>query len=484
MSRQFTVDCLYEIFEYLEKNYLTLHSCLLVNRFWCKVAVRILWRNIWNFQYNIEHCSYRTHTIIGTLVACLPNESKVFLNENGLFIQPPTLKSPLFNYPSFIKGISINKFDEMIHSVLENQHLKLSLYYSKHLIAQEIIKMFMNQIPSLKKLEFYWNNFKNIPFNIHFSCFPGAKDCLTDLSELYCNSDVYSEFFYQLSQTCHNLQSLTIEFRDTISSGLVDFISVQNNLKILNLISDEKIWTSIIPVLSKISNTLIKLKIDVGEIYAPTSFISSCINLQELILSANQISFKELQYVIFSNLQILKIPFDRPDDDLLTKFFENNGKNLKELDIYSIDGSLGSSIAKFCPNLKKISTILMDNNGLETLKILFNTCQYLESIKIWYGDYNSDEKEMLKIVITYSKNNFYELKIYHEFSSSLGPEDFESFLISWDNRNNRSPINLISIKDDFWNITLDSNKEIMKLFEKYKKLGIIKKFGIEMHFET
>ena len=42
-------DCLNEIFENLEDDKVTLHSCLLVNRLWCEVSVRILWRNIWNY---------------------------------------------------------------------------------------------------------------------------------------------------------------------------------------------------------------------------------------------------------------------------------------------------------------------------------------------------------------------------------------------------------------------------------------------------
>ena len=46
-------DCLNDIFEYLEKDKFSLHSCLLVNRLWCEVAVRILWNNPWNFKYNV-----------------------------------------------------------------------------------------------------------------------------------------------------------------------------------------------------------------------------------------------------------------------------------------------------------------------------------------------------------------------------------------------------------------------------------------------
>src|SRR5438270_12040581 len=106
MPCQLPADCLNEIFEYLEEDKITLRSCLLVNRLWCQVAVRILWMNVWRY-YN----SYRTHVqlaLLSTLIACLPNESKDLLNTNGIFIPAPTSKSPLFNYASFCKVLQIS----------------------------------------------------------------------------------------------------------------------------------------------------------------------------------------------------------------------------------------------------------------------------------------------------------------------------------------------------------------------------------------
>jgi hypothetical protein len=55
MSSQLPIDCLDEIFVYLKDDKFTLHSCLLVNRFYCKIAVEILWRDIFDIpnDYNI-----------------------------------------------------------------------------------------------------------------------------------------------------------------------------------------------------------------------------------------------------------------------------------------------------------------------------------------------------------------------------------------------------------------------------------------------
>src|ERR1051325_6137790 len=106
MSPQLPSECLNEIFEHLENDKVTLHSCLLVNRLWCKVAVRNLWKNVWNYS---------------TLIACLPNESKEILLKNGIVISTPTSKSPTFNYASFCKVLSVDQVNHKVKTLLKNQ---------------------------------------------------------------------------------------------------------------------------------------------------------------------------------------------------------------------------------------------------------------------------------------------------------------------------------------------------------------------------
>src|SRR6266498_4194000 len=215
MPCQLSADCLNEIFEYLEDEE-DLYSCLLVNHLWCEVSVRFLWTNVQNYD---------------TLIACLPNESKEILNKNEIIISTPTSKPPLFNYVAFIKRLSIGEVDKKIESILRNQ--KRKSITSQSIVMQEIFKLFMNQI-SLKELEFYYLNSTYIS-EITFPTYPGAIDCLKYLLEFSCSSDIYSEFFSQLSQVCHNIRSLYIELRYNVSNGLIDLISVQKNLKYLSI---------------------------------------------------------------------------------------------------------------------------------------------------------------------------------------------------------------------------------------------------------
>src|SRR6266511_573942 len=91
-------ECLDDIFEYLDYR-IDLYSCLLVNRLWCKISVRILWMTIHNYN---------------TLITCLPNESKEILYENGIIISTSTSKFPTFNYASFCKVLSINQVHGMV----------------------------------------------------------------------------------------------------------------------------------------------------------------------------------------------------------------------------------------------------------------------------------------------------------------------------------------------------------------------------------
>ncbi|RIA84331.1 hypothetical protein C1645_879991 [Glomus cerebriforme] len=470
MAFKLPTDCLNEIFEHLEEDKITLHSCLLVDRLWCKISVRILWRNIWRYKYTIAY-QYQlkvASAILSTLIACLPNESKEILYKNKIFISTPTPNSPLFNYAGFCKVLSINEIRRIINNVLQFFDID-----QKAITSKEVIKMFINQISSLKRL-IYYTFYNTIPNNISFPYFPNY---LVDLLELRCSSNINSEFFYYLSQICHNLQSITIEFRDfTVSNELKELISSQRNLKNLNLfIYEENDWTNIIPALIKHSNTLTKLHLYGNNDSLSLSFVSLFSNLQEFkfsFLFTNE-NFKELQHVIFPKLQILKIPYYCLKPEYVIKFLENNGKNLKECYFGEDSSALNLSIAEFCPNLKKLS-VCFNNDELNTLITIFNNCQNLESIEIWFGKGCLSEKEVLETIVKYSPKKFCELKIYNGSPSELILEDLEIFFLNWKNRTPKISISLIIIKSHYE--SLEANKVL--IIEEYKNLGIIKKFEI------
>ncbi|RIA86405.1 hypothetical protein C1645_829324 [Glomus cerebriforme] len=477
---QLSADCLNEVFEYLEDDMINLHSCLLVNHLWCNVSVRIFWRNSRN---------YKTSNL-RTLIACLPNESKEILNNNEIIISTPTSKPPMFNYASFCKSLLICKVDKLLRTLLLNDKFNKksdNLSNNMLILTQEIIKLFFNQIGSLKKLKL-WEYPKKINF------YHGAKACLKNLSELRCMSNFSPEFFYQLSQICHNISLLNITIEKFISKELIDLTSAQKNLQSFKMTqySEPINLNSLNSLIEKLPNTLIKLNLILRN-HISLLFIARFTNLQELNFCYSDdydfIDFEKLQNAIFPNLQILNIQGSCPNLKSLIKFLENNGNNLKECYIgdetyYIHEDSLNLTIAKFCPNLRKLSVWFQDNE-LETMKIIFNNCQYLESITVWCGYCILSDKEVLELVVKYSHKNFYEIIFnyvgqYLETETELLPEELESFLINWTNRVPQKSLsfvirNLINIS---YGIDGDDN---MKIINKYIELGVIKRFKVSYY---
>ncbi len=342
-------------------------------------------------------------------------------------------------------------------------------------MTQEILKLYMNQITSLKKFSFFL-----VPFKCKFYLLSWSKRLFKKSLRIRL---YYRYFFHQLSQICHN----SIRFRKVISDGLIDLISIQKNLKHLGMIESYKCYglTDIINSLAtKLSIVTIKLQL-YRENTTLFSFINNFTNLQELelVFGRDEIfeSFKNLQYTFYSPLLILKFPYLIPRSESLIKFLENNGKNLKEFYICDDDHSdcnpLNLAIAEFCPNLGKLSTGFK-NNELETLKIVLSSCQYLESIKIWCGGEFLSEKEALEMIVKYSHKNMCEIMLYHlyDIQSRLFPEELESFFVNWTNRLPQKSLSLIVVCND--EQSLDVNDENMKIIEKYIKLGIVKKFKV------
>src|SRR6266496_5393087 len=99
MPCQLPADCLNEIFEYLEKDKVALHSCLLVNGLWCEVSVRILWRNIWIVNF-LNYNRLKQTSILNTLIANLSNKSKKNLHEKGILHSVQISNTSLFDYTS------------------------------------------------------------------------------------------------------------------------------------------------------------------------------------------------------------------------------------------------------------------------------------------------------------------------------------------------------------------------------------------------
>ncbi|CAI2178657.1 9819_t:CDS:2 [Funneliformis geosporum] len=116
-------DILPIIFECLVKtcdqeNLKSLYHCVLVNRNWCQNAIPVLWAN--PFRFLTEDRKAITEVIL-MYMACLDENKKkeLFL---GAKIPKEVAKTPMFNYPSYLK---ILDYWELVNSINETTRILL-----------------------------------------------------------------------------------------------------------------------------------------------------------------------------------------------------------------------------------------------------------------------------------------------------------------------------------------------------------------------
>src|SRR5947209_17842610 len=87
------------IIQNLRNNFNTLYSLTLVNRFWCRLAIPLLWED----PFSIEHPHF-----LETYFLFLNDNDKSIVNKIKFVIDPYLQKPPLFNYPSLIKTLDFS----------------------------------------------------------------------------------------------------------------------------------------------------------------------------------------------------------------------------------------------------------------------------------------------------------------------------------------------------------------------------------------
>ncbi|POG69163.1 hypothetical protein GLOIN_2v1877820, partial [Rhizophagus irregularis DAOM 181602=DAOM 197198] len=143
----------YEVIKYLQNDYSTLHSCVLVNRLWCRLAIPLLWENPFSIPTeNYNFIEIYLHNLNGELKTKF-NEHEI----NEILLPSNTL----FNYPSFIKYLDLLKFSTSVRKWFYNAkiiNLKL-VEDTKKLITISLLKIFIENEVNLHTFEININNY-------------------------------------------------------------------------------------------------------------------------------------------------------------------------------------------------------------------------------------------------------------------------------------------------------------------------------------
>ncbi|PKY21818.1 hypothetical protein RhiirB3_435533 [Rhizophagus irregularis] len=214
-SKIFSGDLLeltYEIIKYLQNDFSTLHSCVLVNRLWCRLAIPLLWKDPFSISTeNYNFIEIYLHNLNGDL--------KTKLNEYGIDKLLPS--STLFNYPSFIKYLNIHKLIFSVGKWFESLKLrKLIILNSetdfKRLVHKSLFKIIIENEVNLHTFEIEF-----IPRHFH-------DPYLNDFLELILQN---TNFIHNIG----NLNLYTIEYDNDhsliIKNNILQIIKLHQNLK-------------------------------------------------------------------------------------------------------------------------------------------------------------------------------------------------------------------------------------------------------------
>src|ERR1043165_2855331 len=131
------------------------------------MMTKLLYVHAYSITFGVGFCTYfmEKYWNYNTLITSLPDQSKVILSQHTVELIFHH-RAPAFNYPSFCKELSFVEVNDKIGKLFGDQ---------KSIVTQELYKLLMNQIHSLKKLLL-----AKSPYNPQITTF----DCLRDLSEL------------------------------------------------------------------------------------------------------------------------------------------------------------------------------------------------------------------------------------------------------------------------------------------------------------
>ncbi|CAB5181313.1 unnamed protein product [Rhizophagus irregularis] len=240
-----------EIIQYFRNDFSTLHSCILVNRLWCRLTIPLLWENPFSLQNS------KNYRYIELYLYNLNDDDKTQLNEYG--INNNLLPSnTLFNYPSFIQHLDTRKISDsierwaaavrtsstiqdqlFIYSVQKNLYLKYKKLIYK-LLLQIIIENEVNMHTINVKVftdedrEYFNVTFALVSQNPNFVC--NIKNLALHIVPTTENITTFIQFFYS---NCNSISSLNLLFPSNCHSKTEKHLSLivdsQQNLKKISL---------------------------------------------------------------------------------------------------------------------------------------------------------------------------------------------------------------------------------------------------------
>ncbi|GBC47193.1 hypothetical protein RhiirA1_460676 [Rhizophagus irregularis] len=231
-----------KIIQNFQNDFSTLHSCILVNRLWCRISIPLLWEDPFSIPT-------KNFNFIEIYLYNLSENDKKKLNEYGIIEEKDSNLNTVFNYPRYIKNLNTHKIICSVEKWNVNSSNSCSTFSqisnSTRLISKLLFKTFIESEVNLNSFEFemttdndhdYFNdtvelilqnpNFINNIKNLKFS---KRVANITNITKI-------DSFLLLLSTNCNSISTLHFKFKKRsddifIENFLSRIINLQQNLK-------------------------------------------------------------------------------------------------------------------------------------------------------------------------------------------------------------------------------------------------------------
>ncbi|RGB24361.1 hypothetical protein C1646_747824 [Rhizophagus diaphanus] len=490
-------ELLNEAIQYFHYDYKTLHSCILVNRLWCRLAIPLLWEDPFSIKFP------KNYRFIEIYLHNLSDDDKTRLNEyifdNGLF---PS--NTLFNYPKFIQRLDTRNVYNSIESwaiTIEKKHPS----YSPPQISKFTKLIFRSLFLIFIENEVNLHSFKVMVDYEEFECFDAAfelilqnpnfvqsiKDLTLDFDEI---TDNVRKFIGFLSSNCNLISSFYFLFSFTcrdyplIEENLSQMIKFQENLKKISFCYNNP---PLYPLLSlknpNCSNTLNTI------IFHHTSFenidvLSEVFNQLDVLESIHIVYCYSLDSKFIQQINNITKPFKlkslflkQMDELLLEPLIQKSGNYLENFGIINCEfQQLIQSLKLYCNNIKLLYLSIGRNNQninlvFDLVKNMRHNLNYLMIDCSCY--FNTNKNIEISSIILQNLGQILPFKLeYLNLGLATNGSDLEVFLKNSQN----TYINKLLIRNKVKNVKNDDilpyiKKYIMKK-KKVKYLAILELF--------
>ncbi|PKC67371.1 hypothetical protein RhiirA1_534942 [Rhizophagus irregularis] len=343
-----------EIIYYFRKDFLTLYSCILVNRLWCRLAIPLLWEDPFSKNYP------KNYHFIEIYLNKLNEDDKAKINEYG--IEYDLLHSnTLFNYPNFIKYLDTYRTYRFINYWIDSLVVKYDnklRYKLENLVYRSLFEVFIKNEVNIHSfgINHYIFGFSDDNMDLVLQN-PNLTYNMRNLILIVnaISSRNIFPFLKFLCSNCNSISSIVVNFpacsSSLIETHLSQIIISQHNLKKISFESNFILYNPFLSLKnSNCSNTLNTI------IFYYTDFKNILTVLQEVFNQLNVLESVHIFYCCSLNSdfvqQIIKVikPFK-------LRSLEHNEYDEKQRQSFKL-------IMKYCTKIRYFNLGISDDNNI------------------------------------------------------------------------------------------------------------------------